>query len=189
MAWLDSRAIEKMGFASIGRNAQISDRASFYGCAQIHIGDYARIDDFSLLSAGPGGIEIGAYVHIAVYSSLIGRGKIVLSDFSGISSRVSIYSSNDDYSGSALTNPTVPEEYTNITHADVFLGKHVIVGSGSIILPGVRLERGAAIGALSMVTRDCEEFWIYSGVPARKIKPRSRDLLLIEARLNNASEA
>lgn len=187
MAWLSKDQIEALGFGGVGENVLLSDRASFYGCARIVIGDNTRIDDFCVLSAGAGGIELGAYVHVATYSSLIGAGRIVLSNFSGVSSRVSIYSSNDDYSGTALTNPTVPPEYTNVTHAEVFLAEHVIVGAGCVILPGVRLERGVAIGALSMVTRDCEEFWIYSGVPAKKVKPRSRQLLEMETRLNGAA--
>lgn len=180
MAMLPHTVIESMGFASVGGNVQISDRASFYGASRIKIGHDVRIDDFCVLSAGDGGIEISNYVHIAVYSSLIGAGKISLSDFSGLSSRVSIYSSNDDYSGATLTNPMVPAEFTGVTHADVYLDKHVIVGSGSIILPGVILEEGVAIGALSLVNKSCKAFGIYMGIPIRKIGERKRDLLELE---------
>lgn len=180
---LSRAALEKMGFASVGANVQVSDRASFYGISRIALGDNVRIDDFCVLSAGVGGISIGQHVHIAVYSSLIGAGKITLSDFCNISSRVSIYSSSDDYSGATMTNPTVPSEYTGVIHADVFLGKHVIVGSGSVILPGVTLEEGVAVGALSLVTKDCAAFGVYVGNPARRIKERKRDLLALEQKL------
>jgi dTDP-4-amino-4,6-dideoxy-D-glucose acyltransferase len=166
----------------VGRNIQISDRASFYGAERIALGDNVRIDDFCVLSAGERGISIGNYVHIAVYSSLMGAGRITFSDFSGLSSRVSIYSSNDDYSGATMSNPTVPGQYTGATHADVFLGKHVIVGCGSVILPGVTLEEGVAVGALSLVNRDCRAFGIYSGNPARRISERTRGLLEMERR-------
>ena len=182
MAILGREAIEALGFAFVGENVQISDRASFYGASRISLGSNVRIDDFCVLSAGVGGISIGDYVHIAVYSSLIGAGKVSLSDFCNISSRVAIYSSNDDYSGAAMTNPMVPSEYTGVTHADVFLGKHVIVGSGSVILPGVTLEEGVAVGALSLVQKNCEPFGIYAGNPARRIKERKRDLLELEQR-------
>lgn len=182
MSMLSREAIQTLGFASVGENVQISDRASFYGVTRIILGNNVRIDDFCVLSAGDGGIKVGDYVHIAVYSSLIGAGRITLSDFCNISSRVAIYSSNDDYSGATMTNPTVSGEYTGVTHADVFLGKHVIVGSGSVILPGVTLEGGVAIGALSLVHRSCEAFGIYAGNPARRIKERKRDLLELEQR-------
>lgn len=182
MAMLSREAIEARGFAFVGENVQISDRASFYGASRIALGNNIRIDDFCVLSAGVGGISVGDHVHIAVYSSLIGAARITLSDFCNISSRVAIYSSNDDYSGATLTNPTVPSEYTGVTHADVFLGKHVIVGSGSVILPGVTLEEGVAVGALSLVHKRCEAFGIYAGNPARRIKERKRDLLELEQR-------
>ena len=180
MAMLSRDAIERMGFASVGDNVHISDRASFYGTARIALGSNVRIDDFCVLSGGIGGISIGQHVHIAVFSSLIGAGKITLGDFCNISSRVSIYSSSDDYSGANMTNPTVPSEFTGVTHADVLLGKHVIVGCGSVILPSVTLEEGVAVGALSLVNRNCKAFGIYAGNPARRVKERKRNLLARE---------
>jgi galactoside O-acetyltransferase len=174
-------SIENLGFASVGQNVQISTLATFYGAGRISIGNHVRIDDFCVLSAGAGGISIGDHVHIAVYSSLIGAGKITLGDYCNISSRVSIYSSSDDYSGAFMTNPTVPAPYTQVTHADVSFGKHVIVGSGSVILPGVRLEEGVAVGALSLIKASCTAFGIYAGNPARRLRERKRDLLELEA--------
>lgn len=126
--------------------------------------------NFCVLSAGVGGINIGDNIHLAVYSSLIGAEKIILSDYCNISSRVSIYSSNDDYTGTAMTNPTLPAEYTNVTHADVYLAKHVIIGCGSVVLAGGTLEEGVAVGALSLVNKNCASFGIYAGNPIRRIK-------------------
>jgi dTDP-4-amino-4,6-dideoxy-D-glucose acyltransferase len=180
MAILSRTEIEQMGFASVGENVLISDKASFYNCANIAVGNNVRIDDFCVFSAGVGGIHIGDYVHIGVFASLIGAGKINISDFCNISSRVSVYSSNDDYSGATMTNPMVAAQYTGVTHADVFLGRHVIVGSGSVILPGVTIEEGVAIGALSMVQKSCKAFGIYAGVPAKLVKERKRYLLELE---------
>jgi galactoside O-acetyltransferase len=180
MAILSRDVINKMGFATIGENVQISDLASFYNTANIELGNNVRIDDFCVFSAGIGGISLGNYVHIAIGCSLMGAGKITISDFSALSSRVAVYSSNDDYSGAKMTNPTVPSQYSGVIHADVFLGKHVIVGSGSVILPGVTIERGVAVGALSLIKKDCKEFGIYVGNPAQRIKERKRDLLELE---------
>lgn len=183
MGFLTEQQLIGIGFASLGSNVFISDKASIHGASRIRIGSNVRIDDFCVLSAGEGGVEISNYIHIAVYSSLIGAGKITLSDFCNISSKVAIYSSNDDYSGEYMTNPTVPNEFTNVTHADVMLGKHVIIGSGSVVLPGVTLYEGAAVGALSLVTKDCDAFGVYIGSPAKKIKNRKRNLLEAENKL------
>ena len=119
-------------------------------------------------------------IFIAIFSSLIGSGNITLADFSGLSSRVSVYSSNDDYSGAFMTNPMIPTEFTRVTHGDVNIGRHVIIGSGSIILPNVTLEEGVAIGALSLVKKNCTAFGIYLGSPAKRISERKRDLLELE---------
>ncbi|HEX2854928.1 MAG TPA: acyltransferase [Opitutaceae bacterium] len=183
MAWLTQNQIENMKFGAVGTNVLLSDKASYYNCANIRMGSNVRIDDFCVLSAGEGGIHLGDYVHIAVYASLIGKGRIELESFSGLSSRVSVYSSNEDYSGAKLTNPTVPAAFSGVTHADVRLCKHVIVGAGSIILPGVTLGEGAAVGALSVVRRDCEPFAIYMGAPAKRIMKRKSDLLELEKQL------
>lgn len=181
MAWLTTEQIKTMGFAYVGENVFLSDKASYYNCQNIRIGNHVRIDDFCVLSAGEGGIDIGNYIHIAVFSSLIGAGNISLADFSGLSSRVAIYSSNDDYSGEFMTNPMISAEFTNVTHGNVQIGKHVIIGSGSIVLPNVTLKEGVAIGALSLIRKNCEAFGIYSGLPAKKIGERKRDLLELEA--------
>jgi galactoside O-acetyltransferase len=182
MALLSAEAMAAMGFASVGNHVQISDKASFYGASRIHLGDHVRIDDFCVLSAGKGGICIGSHVHLAVYSCLIGAGAIKLGDFANISSRVAIYSSSDDYSGATMTNPTVPDEFKAVEHAPVTIGRHVVIGSGSVVLPGAVLEDGVAVGALSMMRGHSPAFGIYAGVPARRLRERSRDLLELERR-------
>jgi len=180
MAILTEEELKGIGFKSIGENVRISDKASIYGAANICIGNNVRIDDFVVLSAGEGGIEIGNYIHIAIFSSLIGTEKITLCDFSNISSRVSIYSSSDDYSGEYMTNPMVPEKLTRVEKRPVYISKHVIIGSGSIILPGVTLSEGVAVGSLSLVNKSFDEFLVVAGIPALKIRDRQKHLLELE---------
>lgn len=176
--WLPRNKLQQMGFAYLGEDVHISDKAIFYNPEGISIGDRSRIDDLCLLSAGKGGISIGMNVHIAVKSSLRGQGRIILSDFAGLSGDVDIYSSSDTYSGEAMTNPTIPDEFTNVIHDEVTLGRHVIVGAKSVILPGVNIEEGVAIGAFSLVKKDCEAWSIYAGNPLRLIGKRSKEGIL-----------
>lgn len=175
--------LKKLGFKSVGENVRISKMASFYGVDNIEIGNNVRIDDFCVLSAGIGGINIGSYIHIAVYTSLIGAGNITLKDYCNISSRVSIYSSNDDYSGEYMTNPMVPRQFTNVQHDDVIVNEHAIIGAGTVILPGVNIGHGSAIGALSLVINNVPDFEIQAGIPSKLIKKRKMDLIKIESRL------
>lgn len=185
MAFLSRDLIENLGFREVGENVSISDKAVFYGAERISIGDHTRIDDFCILSAGANGITIGRHIHIACYSSLIGRGKISIEDFANISSRVAIYSSSDDYSGDYLTNPTIPEEYTNVTHGDVTIEKHVIIGCGTVVLPNVVVGMGTAIGALSLINQSCLPTSVYAGVPAKKVKDRGQGFLAFEKKFND----
>ncbi|MDB2649796.1 acyltransferase [Porticoccaceae bacterium] len=177
MSYFSQDQLTEIGFKKLGENVQISKKTSIYGADKIEIGTNVRVDDFSILSAGEGGLKLGDNVHIACFCSLIGQAEIELKDFSGLSSRVSIYSSSDDYSGRTLTNPTVPAEFTNVDSRKVVLGKHCIVGSGSVVLPGITINDGVAVGALSLVTKSLEEWAIYIGSPAKKIGNRSRSCL------------
>lgn len=188
MAFLEYSILSNMGFAQLGNNVLISDKASIYNPEKIFLGSNIRIDDFCILSAGDGGIEVKNFIHIAAYSSLIGKGKILLEDFCNISSRVSIYSSSDDYSGNSLTNPMVPEKFKNVIHGNVILNKHVIVGAGAVILPNVTIGIGTSIGALSLINKCCDSFSVYGGIPAKKIGIRNNRILSIEKMFLDASK-
>lgn len=170
--------LKNIGFASYGTDVNISRNAQFYAPEKMHIGSHVRIDDFCVLS---GNINIGNYVHIAAASLLYGGSAgIALGDFANISSRCAIYAVSDDYSGESMTSPMVPEQYKSITEKPVNIGRHVIVGSGSTILPGVTAFEGSAVGAMSLVTKDIPAFTIVAGVPAKHVKERSKKLLELE---------
>jgi galactoside O-acetyltransferase len=186
MSFLTHTELIKIGFNRIGKNVLISDAASVYNPKKISIGDNFRLDDFCILSAGNGGIVIGNYVHIACHSCVIGGDQVEILDYSNISSRVSIYSKSDDFSGDYMTNPCVPEHFTNVISKPVKIHKHVIIGSGSVILPGVTLHEGVAIGALSLVTTTCQANNIYAGSPLKLIKPRKQGFKEYEQKLLNS---
>ena len=55
------------------------------------------------------------------------------------------------------------------------MGNDVWIGRESIIMPGVKIGDGAAIGTRSVVTRDVPPYTIVGGTPARFIKKRFED--------------
>ena len=182
-SFYDEIELCKIGFKSIGRNVLISKKASIYSPEKISIGNNVRIDDFCILS---GKINMGNYVHIAAYCALYGGDDgIIIEDFCGISSRTALYSVSDDYSGMYLTNPTIPIKYKNIKSSKIVLKKHSIIGTNSTILPGVVLNEGVAIGANTLVVKECEAWKIYIGTPAKILKDRSRELLELEKDIIN----
>ena len=167
--------LKSLGFKHVGQDVYISRKASLYGCGKMSIGNHVRVDDFCILS---GKVEIGNYVHVAAYSALYGGEEgIYVDDFANISSRVSIYSVSDDYSGETMTNPMVPDEYKKVTSAPVHIGKHVIIGSTSVVLPGIIIAEGGSFGCFSLIKEDTEPWWIYTGIPCKKLRKRSTALL------------
>ena len=177
MGFYTREELKKIGFKSLGENVFISDKTSIYSPEKISIGNNVRIDDFCILS---GDITIGNYIHIAAYCALYGNAGIEMEDFTAISSRGVIYSGSDDYSGVCFTNPMLPLKYRNIINGKVLLKKHTIVGTGSTILPGVILEEGTAVGAHSLINKSTDDWGMYVGSPARRIKERKKDLLELE---------
>jgi acetyltransferase-like isoleucine patch superfamily enzyme len=171
------------GFKSLGRNIMISSDARVYGAHNISIGNNVRIDDFTILAAVNGSIDIGNYVFIARNSHLGGALGIELHDFSSMAANTVIYSASDDYSGEAMTAQAVPQKYTRFRGGKVVFGRHVIVGSSSTIVGPAVLGEGCSVGAMSLITKDLEPWGVYIGTPARRIKERKKDLLDMEKRL------
>jgi galactoside O-acetyltransferase len=177
-SFYNEKELESIGFLSVGKNVLISRKASFYGVENISIGNNVRIDDFCILS---GKIHLGSNIHISAYTALYGgKTGIELKDYSGVSSRCAIYAESDDYSGVALTNPMVPDKYRNIIKGKVVLEKHVIIGTGSTILPNVIIGEGASVGSMSLVNKSLEDWGVYVGIPCKRIKERDRKLLEYE---------
>lgn len=178
MAYYSEEELKELGFKYIGKNVKISDKASIYNHKQISIDDNSRIDDFCVIS---GEINIGKNVHITPTCLVAGGEKgIVFEDFTTIAYGVKIFTQSDDYSGKTMANSTLPKIYKNEFMKEVILKKHTIIGAGSIIMPGVILEVGTSIGAMSLVLKSTESWGIYIGTPAKRLKDREKNILELE---------
>lgn len=178
MAYYTNEQLLSIGFKRLGKNVKISDKASIYNAEEIEIGDNSRIDDFCVIS---GKVKIGNNVHIAPFCLVAGGEKgILMDDFSGLAYKVQVFTQSDDYTGRTLTNPTIPGKYKLESKKTVHLGRHVIVGAGAIIFPGVKIEEGCSVGAMSLVNKSTQPWGIYVGNPARRLKDRRKDLLELE---------
>ena len=177
-SFYNKEELASIGLKQVGVNVLISRNAQIYSPEKIILGDNVRIDDFCILS---GKIEIGDYVHIAAYSGIYGSTEgVYINDFSNISSRVTIYAISDDFSGNSMTNPMIPEKYKKIQKSKVIIEKHVIIGSTSVVLPGVKLNEGSAFGSFSFINHSSEPWSMNVGVPCKKIGERKRNILKLE---------
>jgi galactoside O-acetyltransferase len=173
---LDNQA-KRLAFLACGEDVQIYPRAHIVSPETISIGDSVIIDDFVFLVGGAE-TRIGSFVHLASFSSYLGRGSLVIEDFVSVSSGARIYTGIDDFSGESLVGPGVPERWRRPERTFARIGKFAVVGANAVVFPGVTLGEGCAVGALSLVNRDCEPWTIYGGVPARPLKARRKDRVL-----------
>ncbi|MDA9559164.1 acyltransferase [Alphaproteobacteria bacterium] len=172
-----SEDLKNMGFKNVGTNVKIAKNCTIIGLQNINIKNNVRIDGGVTISCEHGNLNIGNYIHIGGNCHLACAGGITLDNFSGLSQGVRVYSSTDDYSGKSLTNPTIPSTYLKTITKPVNIGKHVIIGSGSVVLPGVVIGMGSSVGALSLVTKPLNNWGVYFGIPVKKLKNRNKSLL------------
>jgi len=178
MAWLTRAQLDRLGFASLGDNVQISDRASLYGAERMRIGSHVRVDDFAVITAQEP-VSIGSYCHISARAFLGGTHGIEIGDFVNLSVGSCVFTSCDDCTGNHLVGPTVPEQFRDVRSGKITFGDFAGIGANSVVLPGVQFPEGSGIGALTLAHRNLEPWTFYLGVPMRILKrtsTRLRDL-------------
>ena len=181
-SFYSEKDLKQFKFQSIGKDVLIKKNVGMFFIENISIGSNVRIDDNVIIVASKKGstVKIGNYVHIASNCYLAGSDGIEMMDFTTLAPGVLIFSGSDDYSGKKLTNPMVGNPYVEGKSGKVTLCKHVIIGAGSIVLPDVTIKQGSSVGALSLVNKDLNPWGVYSGIPAKKIKSRYKDVLKLE---------
>lgn len=122
----------------------------------IEIGRYTYGYNLNEISAGT---QIGCFCSFAS-GVKIGR---MNHPTNYVSTHPFLYYSNR---GFIKEDKTIPQKERVIIEDDVW------IGNNAMILPGVKIGRGAVIGAGAVVTRDVPSYAVYGGVPARHIKWR-----------------
>lgn len=177
VGFLSEQELLEIGFAKIGKNVLISNKCSIYQAHKMEIGDNVRIDDFCILI---GKITLGNNIHIGAFCHLSGGAGIRMEDYSGLSQRCSLYTQSDDYSGSSMTNPTIPEKYKKVHSGQIIIGKHAIIGASCVVLPGVTVGEGASVGAMSLVNKSVDAWTMNVGIPCKMLREREKTLLKME---------
>lgn len=138
---------------------------------KLKVGQNVRIDAFCVIS---GDVEIGDNVHISCGVYLYGSsGKITIGNYAGISAGCCVFTATDDFVEGYLTGPCVPDEYRKVHIGDVTIEEAVVIGAKSIVFPGVKLGRGCAVGALSLVKKSVTPYSIVVGPEQRIIGTRN----------------
>lgn len=162
---------------SIGKNVYIADRVILYQAmyrgikgGEIVIGDTVRILRDTVIETGQGGsIAIGdrTWIHqrcqINAYMSSIEIGNKV-----DIAPNCAFYS----YDHGIKAGKWIREQPLT-SKGPIIIEDEVWLGVGAIVLSGVRIGKGAVIGAGSVVTGDIPANCIACGSPAKIIKDRN----------------
>lgn len=166
-------------WGALGEDVLIKRNVTIPFIQNVRIGSHVRIDDnVIIIASNPDEpVIIEDHVHIAVGCYLAGSDGITLSFGSGLSPYCQLFSGSDDYTGQKLTNPTWPKELIGGPHGRITLGEHVILGAGTVVHPNVTIGEGSAVGSLSLVTKSLGTWGIYAGIPARRLRDRSKALL------------
>lgn len=183
--FLTLKELKKLKLKKFGKNLKISKNALLINPQFITIGNDVRIDAYTVLTASKKEIKIGSNVHLGVSCYINGSYGFEIKNFSSISSGCRIFTSSDDYTGNFLFSPTVPKKYTKPKNKKILIEKFVNIGANSVILPGVIIKEGAAIGALSLVNKNLNKWEIYFGMPVKKIGKRSKNLVRLSKRYLN----
>lgn len=161
----------------IGKNVIIGKTVRIRYPELVEIGDNVIIDDFSYISTA---LKIESYVHISAGAKIIGGQNCIVSfgSFSTLAPQVVLSAGSDDYM-SGIATPLVPAKFKgHVEYGDIEIGRHCIIGSGSVVLPKVKIFDGASLGALSLAKKNLEAWTLYAGIPAKELKKRNKSEIL-----------
>ena len=134
----------------IAENATIYDQVNLYKCK---VGEGTKIDAFVYIEEG---VEIGKNCKIRPFVFIPSGVKI--GDVVFISP------------GVIFTNDTYPKARGEWGLRETIVEDDVSIGAGAVVLPGVRIGRGAMVGAGAVVTKDVPSNAVVVGNPAKVIK-------------------
>lgn len=136
----------------LGKNVRIynKDQVNIFGCI---IGD----DSF-----------IGPFVEIT-RNTVIGKNCIIESH-SFLCDSVTLEDNVFIGHGAMFTNDLYPIVGTKVEYLKTLVKKGVSIGTNATIVGGVTIGNYSVIGAGAVVTKDVDDFSIYAGNPAKKLK-------------------
>lgn len=116
----------------------------------------------------PWNISIGQGTIIGDNAILDGRNGISIGKNANLSTGVWIWTNQHDYNDRYFE--------PNGKGGKVIIGDRVWLSSRVSVLPGIKIDDGAVIAGGGCVTKDCEPFTVYGGVPAKRICERNKNL-------------
>jgi maltose O-acetyltransferase len=113
------------------------------------------------------GFQIGRDVYIAddliIVEELGERGNVTIGNRVSIAPRVTLVTSS--HPNQSRIRPFAP-----VSQGPIIIEDDAWLGTGCVVLPGVRIGRGAVVGAHSVVHHDVAPLHVVAGQPARTVR-------------------
>jgi acetyltransferase-like isoleucine patch superfamily enzyme len=152
---------------SIGKGSFIRSGVRIVGNPKrIYIGEKFKVYHKVIIAIGKGELRVGnnGLIGVGTYINC-GDEKLTIGDNVAIAPYCKIFTNSHHYSDVALN-------IISYQNGDVIIEDNVLIGSNTVILPGVKIGHGSVVGASSLVNKDVEPDTIVAGVPARLLKNR-----------------
>lgn len=121
-----------------------------------------------------GDVNLGDYCHLSTGSAIFGTYGFTAGKGCALSPGAKVFTATEDLdSGLVSSFSGCPLPHTALA-GSVRFGNYVVIGSNSVVLPGVEVGDEVQVGALSLVNRSLEGHWVYVGAPARAIRARPK---------------
>lgn len=127
------------------------------------LGEYSVVEDYCTLNNAVGDIYIGNHTRIGMGNTIIGPVKI--GDKVNLAQNIVISGLNHNFQ-----DASIPISDQGVTTSPVIIDNDVWVGANSVILPGVSIGKHSVIGAGSIVTKDIPAYSVAIGNPAQIVK-------------------
>jgi acetyltransferase-like isoleucine patch superfamily enzyme len=164
-----------------GENVFISANIEIRRPHLVAVGCHVAIDTGFYCTVGA---ELGDYIHIGPYVTLIGgeKGLLTMRGFNTIGAGSRLLCASDCFLGDGLVGMSPPAYRDTIHCAPIRFEMFASIGANVVIHPGINLAEGCVVGSCSLVTKDTEPWTIYYGCPAKPIRPRPKEKMLAAAK-------
>ena len=149
---------------------------------EIIFNGYAEIEQFTILNAFHGRIEVGSNTFMGPFITIYGEGKVSIGNNVMIGPGARILSSTR----ASFDKETLLRHQPEISKPTI-IGNDVLIGANSVIF-GVKVGDGAIIGSGSIVVKDVPPYAIVGGNPAKVIRYREESIVSQNNREDNTRQ-
>ena len=127
------------------------------------MGSYSVIEDYAIINNAVGDIVIGNHTRIGVGNTIIGP--VTIGNKVNLAQNVVISGLNHNFED---IEKAIAEQ--GVSTSNTVISSNVWIGANSVVLPGVHVGKHVVVGAGSVVSRDIPDYCVAVGNPARVIK-------------------